>query len=143
MGDRSNDDRVVAGVSPTGESRAARRGQANEQARAFAIGAAGLLQDLHFEDVLILDVRGLSDVTDYILIASGTSNRQIKSVGGDVQRLGRDMGLERYGRDEDDEGSWLVLDFVDVVVHLFEPVTRSHYDLETMWGDAPRVPWQR
>ena len=109
----------------------------------MAIDAACLLNDSHFQDVLLLDVCGLSDITDYVLIASGTSDRQIKSVGGDVEDLAKEAGFERYGRDADDDNTWLVLDFVDVIVHLFEPATRAHYDLEMMWGDAPQVEWRR
>lgn len=113
------------------------------QACRFAIDAARLLSDSHCEDVIVLDVRGLSDLTDYVLIASGTSDRQIKSVGQDVEDLAKEAGFDRYGRDTDEDNTWLVLDFVDVIVHLFEPATRAHYDLEMMWGDAPQVEWRR
>lgn len=111
--------------------------------RRFAMEAARLLDDLHCDDVLLLDVRGLSDVTDYVLIASGTSDRQIKSVGRDIEKLGGQWGLVRFGRDADEATTWLVIDFVDCVVHLFEPTARAFYDLEMMWGDAPRVDWRR
>ena len=114
-----------------------------QQSRRFAIDTACLLSDSHFEDVILLDLRGLSDITDYVLIASGTSDRQIKSVGNDVEDLAKEAGFDRYGRDADEDNTWLVLDFVDVIVHLFEPATRAHYDLEMMWGDAPQVEWRR
>ena len=61
----------------------------------------------------------------------------------DVDSLAKESGLKRFGRDEDGRASWIVVDFVDVVVHLFEPAARAHYDLEMLWGDAPRVHWQR
>lgn len=114
-----------------------------DDARAFAIEAARLVVGLHCEDVLIFDVRGLSPVTKYIVIASGTSDRQIKSVGGDVADLGAEHGFERYGSDRDGASTWMVVDLVEVMVHLFEPVARGHYDLEMMWGDAPQVQWRR
>jgi len=125
------------------EQRAAKR-HAREDARTrgFAIEAARLLKALHGEQVLIFDVRGLSDVTDYILIASGTSDRQIKSLGEDLKGLGEEHGLTKFGGEVDGQTTWLVLDFVDVIVHLFEPNTRAHYDLEMMWGDAPKVEWE-
>lgn len=113
------------------------------QVKRFAVQAARLLEDLHFEDVLLLDVRGRSDITDYVLIGTGTSDRQIRSVGHEVERLAQGAGLSRFGRDADQASKWLAMDFVDVVVHLFEPATRAYYDLEMMWGDAPRVRWQR
>lgn len=108
----------------------------------FTIEAAQLLRDRYCEDVLIINVQGLSDITDYILLASGTSDRQMKAVAQEVQELAAQAKLERYGREQDDMTSWLVIDFIDVVVHLFEPTTRAHYDLEMLWGDAPRIEWE-
>lgn len=101
------------------------------------------MDERHCGDVVAFDIQGLSDVTDYVLIASGTSNRQIKAVGQEVQELAAGHGLVRYGKDMDEGSTWLVLDFVDAVVHLFDPETRSHYDLEMMWDDAPRVDWRQ
>ena len=121
----------------------AREGDAVEHMRRFAIEAAQLLSDSHCEDVQVYDVRGLSEVTDFILIASGTSDRQIKSVAGYVNELAKQHDLQRFGSDRDDASTWLVLDYVDLMIHLFEPTTRAHYDLEMMWGDAPRIEWQR
>jgi ribosome-associated protein len=111
--------------------------------RQFAIEAARLLGDLHCEDILLLDVRGLSQITDYLLIGSGTSDRQIHGVSDDVQRLAQEYDLSRFGRETDERTVWAVLDFVEVMVHLFEPATRAHYDLEMLWGDAPRIDWRR
>lgn len=112
-------------------------------ARHFAIEAARLLADSHCDDVLIYDVRGQSVLTDYIIIASGTSDVQMRSVGRHVNQLAQTYDLERYGREHDQSRKWIVLDYVEVMVHLFEPATRAHYDLEMMWGDSPRVAWQR
>ena len=136
---------AALGLPATDEDRAARRHSPAEDAQiaAFAVEAAQLLHDRHCEDVLIFDVRGLSDVTDYILIASGTSDRQIQSVGAELGDLAKANDLARFGREVDVPTTWLVLDYVDVIVHLFDPDTRAHYDLEMMWGDAPQVPWQR
>jgi len=119
------------------------QGGEDEQIRAFAVGAARLLADRHFVDVLLFDVRGMNDMTDYILIASGTSDRQMRAVGREIEDLAGESGIQRYGHDEDAAATWVLVDFVDVVVHLFEPATRAHYDLEMMWDDAPRVQWQR
>ena len=110
---------------------------------AFAVEAARLLADSHCEDVVVFDVRGLSQLTNFVLIASGTSDRQMKAVGHHVEELGQAHGMERLGQERDESTTWIVLDFIDVMVHLFEPVTRAHYDLEMLWGDAPRVPWPR
>ncbi|MCX5659711.1 MAG: ribosome silencing factor [Planctomycetota bacterium] len=115
----------------------------DKRIRNFARDAARLAHDSHCAEVVLLDVRGLSDITDYILIASGASDRQIRSVGEDIEQLAKGSRLNKFGRDADGRSSWVVLDFVDVVVHLFDAVARSHYDLEMMWGDAPKVRWQR
>ena len=114
-----------------------------DDARQVAVEAARLVSDLRCEDVVIFDVRELSPVTKYIVIASGTSDRQIKSVGGDVAELGAEHGFPRYGSDRDGASTWMVVDLVEVMVHLFEPATRGHYDLEMMWGDAPQIKWRR
>jgi len=109
---------------------------------AFALAAAREIDGLHGRDVLVLDVRGLSQLTNYIVIATGTSDRQIKAVADHVNELARDtFGLQRFGSERDEAATWLVLDFIDVMVHLFEPATRAHYDLEMMWGDAPQLKW--
>lgn len=115
----------------------------DDETRRFVIEAARQMHDSHCEDIVVLDVRRLSDVTDYIVIASGTSDRQIKSVSDDLAVLAKDYNLARYGSEVDGPSKWLVSDFVDAIVHLFEPVTRAHYDLEMMWGDAPAIHWQR
>lgn len=114
-----------------------------EPAHEFAVEAARLLADDRCTDVVLLDVRNLSQVTDFIVVGSGTSDRQMRSVLEHVEELGVGRGFAPWKRDTDTGGLWLLLDCVDVVVHLFEPNTRAHYDLEMMWGDAPRLEWQR
>jgi ribosome-associated protein len=113
------------------------------QARSFAIEAARLLADDKCEDVVLLDVRALSQVTDFIVIGSGTSERQMRSVLSHVQDLGQERSFGVFRASSDDRSTWLLADFVDVVVHVFEPNTRAHYDLEMLWGDADRVTWER
>lgn len=114
-----------------------------EEASRFAIDAARLVRDDKCDDVVLLDVRGLSQITDYILIGTGTSDRQMRSTIDDVSDLGQGRGFPPFRSNEDDRATWLLVDFVDVVVHLFEPNARAHYDLEMLWGDAPRVAWER
>jgi ribosome-associated protein len=111
--------------------------------RAFAIEAAQLLHDRHCEDITLLDVRGLSQVCDYVLIANGTSDKQMKSVAGDLKDLGDERGHAAFRTNRDTATTWVIVDFVDVVVHLFEPSMRSYYDIENLWSDAKVVPWQR
>ena len=114
-----------------------------EALRAFAIDSARLLRDDKCEDVVLLDVRGHSPVTDYVLVGSGTSERQMCSVLQHVEELGEGRGMRAFRASTDERAAWLLADFVDIVVHLFEPNTRAHYDLESLWPDAARVAWER
>ncbi len=118
--------------------------EAEARARSFAIEAGRSLQDDKCEDVLVLDLRGLSQVTDFFVIASGTSHTQMRAAGQNVAELGAEHGFDPLKHNlREPNADWLIIDFVDVVVHVFEPETRLFYDLEMFWGDAPRLPWRR
>jgi ribosome-associated protein len=130
-------------LMPTPTKPAAAPDTASSDTRSFAIEAARMVRDDKCDEVVLLDVRDLSQVTDYIIIASGTSDRQMHSVLRHVEELARTRGLPSFRSNADDRSTWLLVDFVDVVVHLFEPNTRAHYDLEMLWGDAPRIQWER
>src|SRR5262245_39740755 len=116
---------------------------ADRQSLEFAIEAARLLEDRHCEDIRLMDVRGLSQGCDYVLIGSGTSDRQMKAVAAELEDLGEEHGSKVFRSSRDDGGTWIVVDFVDLVAHLFEPNQRAYYDLETLWSDADRVEWKR
>lgn len=111
--------------------------------RAMAIDAARLMHDDKCEDVVVLDVRDLCQVSDYIVIASGTSDRQMRAVSSHLKETGLVHNYTPFRTDIDDRATWCLVDFVDVVAHIFEPNTRAHYDIEMLWGDAPRIDWQR
>ncbi|MFM9994972.1 MAG: ribosome silencing factor [Phycisphaerales bacterium] len=111
--------------------------------RSFAIDAARLLADEKCTDVVCIDVRGLSQVTDYLVIGTGTSERQMRAVLSHVEDMGGATGNAPFRSHSDDRSTWLLADCVDVVVHLFDPEARSFYDLEMLWGDGPRVGWAR
>ena len=106
---------------------------------AFAVEAGRLLRDRHCEDVLLLDVSGLSQVCDYVLIATGTSDRQMKSVSDEVADLGEEMKFPAFRKNIDTGATWIVVDFITVVLHLFEPQRRAYYDLEDLWSDAKHI----
>ena len=91
----------------------------------------------------MLDLRGISPVTDYFVIATGTSDRQMRSVADHVARHGKSIGQKGWHVAGADSAEWIVMDFVDVVVHLFDETHRRYYDLELIWGEAPRVDWRR
>ena len=117
--------------------------QLDDEAISFVVEAARLTKDRHCTDVRLLDVRGLSQVCDFVLIASGTSDRQARSVAAELEDLGKEHGFPRYRSSCDEASTWMVVDFVSMVAHLFEPSRRAYYDLEDLWSDAPELEFAR
>lgn len=113
------------------------------QAGEFAREVARLLADTKCEDVVALDVRGLSQVTSFVVIGTGTSDRQMSSVSDDVVELGEATGHPLFRMNRERSSTWTVVDFVDVTVHLFEPNARAFYDLDHLWMDAEPLQWKR
>lgn len=111
--------------------------------RQFAIDIARTLADSKCSDVVLLDMRGRSPVSDYVVIASGTSQRQLRAAAQEVEDLGKERGQHPFRTSADDGSTWIVVDFVEIVVHLFEPDQRLYYDLELLHADGKRVDWRR
>jgi len=107
----------------------------------LAVRFAQLARDRNVEDILILDLRELSPVTDFFVIGTGTSGRQICALADELKRLGKKLNNKVWQTAGMNAGDWVVMDFFDVVVHLFNADLRKHYDLELIWGEAPRVEW--
>lgn len=114
-----------------------------EDARRLAVDAARALVDAKCEDIEVIDVSELSQVMNFLVVATGTSDRQMRSAADDAKEAAEALGEHVFGRSADPAATWIVMDFVDVVVHIFEPNARAYYDLETLWGDGPRVSWRR
>ena len=114
-----------------------------EVIRAFAIDAARVLEDDKCSDIVLLDVRGLSQICDFVLIGSGASQRQMKTAAQSVEDLGKEQGTAPYRSSRDKSSAWIVVDFVELVVHVFEPEHRLYYDLESLWGEGHSVAWER
>lgn len=92
------------------------------------------------DEIVILDVRKLSSVTDFFVIASGTSEPHLRAILEEIKdRLREDHGIRPRAVDGTAHGTWVVLDFFDVIVHIMRADVRERYDLEGLWGDAPRV----
>lgn len=92
------------------------------------------------EDIVILDVRKLSSVTDYFVIASGTSEPHLRAIVDEISdKLRDEHGLRPRAVDGTLHAAWIVLDYFDVIVHIMRQDLRERYDLETLWGDAPRI----
>ncbi|MFT6915693.1 MAG: ribosome-associated protein [Motiliproteus sp.] len=92
------------------------------------------LDDIKARDVILLDVRGKSSVTDYMIIASGSSNRHVKSAADAVSVAVKKAGVTPLGIEGMDTGEWALVDLVDVVVHVMQTHVRDLYDLEGLWG---------
>jgi ribosome-associated protein len=108
-------------------------------AKDFALAAAKLAKELHCTDVTILDITGLSPATDFFVIATGTSGRQMKTVSDEISQIGREMNFNRFGRAGYEQARWILLDFIEVVVHIFDAEYRDYYDLEILWGDEKKI----
>ena len=111
----------------------------NRKAKALAVAAAELAGERHCADIVVLDLRKVTDITDYFVIATGTSDRQMRSVADEIAGQAKPQGFPLFGRAGYERGSWVLLDFVDVVVHIFDKQSRGYYDLEMLWGDAKRL----
>ena len=108
----------------------------------FACLAARAASSKQGEDVLVLDVRDLITITDYFVIVSGASDRQVKTIADEVVLSLRGKGNKPVRVEGEAASRWILLDFVDFVVHVFHNEERDYYRLERLWIDAPRVEWE-
>ena len=112
--------------------------------RTFAVELARLALARHCRDVVVLDLRHLSPVTDFFVIATGTSARQMASLAQEMADISSSQwNSPPFSIGGLPQGAWVLIDFIDVVVHLFDADHRSYYDLEMLWGDAPKVRWKK
>lgn len=102
--------------------------------------AAQALTDLKAQDVVLLDLRSVTDMADYFLVASGTSDTHVRATAHHVIDALAQEGLRVQSVEGLEQGRWVLLDYVDFVVHVFHPALRAFYQLERLWGDAPAVP---
>lgn len=107
---------------------------------AVAQRAAAVCADLRADDVVILNLKGVSDMTDCFVIASGTSDTHVRALGERVLEELRKEGHRVHHVEGLQQGRWVLLDYVDFVVHLFHPTLRTFYQLERLWGDAEIIP---
>ena len=119
---------------------ARRRAKKPDSARELAVAAAEEARENNCEEIVVLDLRGVSPVTDYFVICTGSSDRQMRTVADRIAERGKSIGQRVWHVDGEDSAEWIVMDFVDVVVHIFDQSHRSYYDLELIWGGAPRIP---
>ena len=113
--------------------------RADIDSRQVALAAARAASSKQATDIVILDVRELIVITDYFVIAGGDTERQVRTIVETVEKALRELGVRPTRREGQTEGRWVLLDYVDVVIHVFAPEEREYYDLERLWRDAPRV----
>ncbi len=113
-----------------------------DDAQAFAIEVARIIADSRSENVCVLDLRGLSSLTDFFVIGTGTSDRQMHAVLDLIKKYAKSIERRPYNIADSSSASWILADYVDVIIHLFDVEHRDFYDLDNLWGDAPRVDWQ-
>lgn len=97
------------------------------------------LEDAKTQNIAVLDVRKISDFTDYMVIATGTSNRHVQSSADKVVETLRGHGVRPVGIEGKQLGDWVLIDFGDVVAHIMREQTRDFYNLEKLWSDAKRI----
>ncbi|MFL6521411.1 MAG: ribosome silencing factor [Chthoniobacterales bacterium] len=109
----------------------------------LAKACANHAADKKAEDIVVLDLQGISSFTDYFVICSGTSEPHLRAIAGEIEgRLKDEEGIRAVSVDGFPASQWIVLDYMQVIVHVFRREKREFYSLEDLWGDAPRVAWE-
>jgi len=107
----------------------------------MAIALARLCADTRCTNVILLDVGSFSPVTDYLVIATGTSPRQMRTVADDCIEAAEEQGYKTFSASGYEGSAWICVDLIDVVVHVFSEEARGFYDLDNLWGEARRIEW--
>lgn len=110
-------------------------------ARARALAAARVAEESRGKDVRVLDLRGITQLFDYFVVATGASRRQLHAMADEIELvMKKEMHDSRRGMEGYEEGRWIVLDYGDVVVHLFDAESRDYWDIEQLWSGCKTVP---
>jgi ribosome-associated protein len=108
-----------------------------------AVQCARVAEDNKAQDIVVLDVRGITPLFDFLVLATGASRRQNHTLAEEIDAAMRGCGDNRLSIEGYRVGKWIVQDYGDVIVHVFDRETRSYYGLEDLWADAPHLEWQR
>ena len=127
---------------PSSRPAAVFRGDRPLTAEQTAIESARLCHELKAEDIVILDMRKLTQICDYFVLATGASDRQLKAIAERIRLHLKEQGVVKLGIEGQPASHWMLLDYCDVIIHIFDPEARAYYQLEMLWGDAPVVNWQ-
>lgn len=107
--------------------------------REYAVLAAEAAAEKKATDVVVLDVASTLVITEYFVLASGNNDRQVRMIAEEIEAKLKAAGRPAIGREGEREGKWVLIDFADVVAHVFQPEEREFYRLEKLWSDAPQV----
>jgi ribosome-associated protein len=124
----------IADASTTTEIR-------RERSLELALAAARTADDNRGQDIVVLDMRGMTPEFDYFVLVTGNSRRQLHAIGDEIEHVLKvELGDEKLGIEGYNESRWILLDYGSVVIHLFDAETRDYYALEDLWAEAVRVP---
>ena len=112
------------------------------EGREIALFAARTSDEKKGADIVIYDLKGLSDVADFFVITTAQSKAQSRAICESISHDLKKRGVHRIGQEGNAGGQWVLLDYGDCVIHIFSPALREYYGLESLWGDAPKVEWQ-
>ena len=116
---------------------------ARDRALALACQCAQIAEDFRGQETVVLDLTGITPIVDFFVITTGTSPRQMKSLAIEVSRVLKEQGERPFGTEGHDGGTWILHDYGDVVLHVFNAESRKQYDLEHLWADAPQIDWKQ
>ena len=108
----------------------------NEHLEAMKLAVIDAIEDIKGFDISVMDVRKLTSMTNYMIVASANSSRQAKAVADNVREKLKEKGFAIRGTEGEKEGEWVLVDLDDIVVHIMVPATRAYYNLEQLWGEA-------
>lgn len=103
---------------------------------------ARIADDKKAEEIVILEVKDVTFIADFFVICSGLNSRQLQGIADEVELRMKEYGIYRSGIEGYTDAKWILIDYGDVVLHLFCQEMRHFYDLELLWGDAPKIPWK-
>jgi ribosome-associated protein len=102
--------------------------------------AVEALEEIKARDITILDVRKMTSLFDYMIVATAESARQTKALARNVEEKLREMGVRTHGVEGEQTGEWVLVDLGEVIVHVMQPAVRAYYNLESLWGGRPPSP---
>lgn len=109
---------------------------ANNALETFKLAVIDAIEDIKGFDITVMDVRKLTSMTNYMIVASANSSRQAKAIADNVREKIKEKGYHIRGTEGEKEGEWVLVDLDDIVVHIMVPATRAYYNLEQLWGEA-------